>query len=65
MAQIAQRIARALEAVFGVGQQMVDLRHQRFQLQRHFFVELRALPLLQLGDLLAGLFPAGARRGAR
>ena len=56
MPQVTQGIARAFEAIFGVGQQMVDLRHQRFQLHRHGFVELRTLALLQLGDLLAGLF---------
>ncbi|MNV64152.1 hypothetical protein D3C71_1567810 [compost metagenome] len=56
MAEIAQGIARTLEAVFGVGQQMVDLRHQRLQFHWHLVVELRALALLQLGDLFAGLF---------
>ncbi|MNV56381.1 hypothetical protein D3C71_1486610 [compost metagenome] len=35
---------------------MVDLRHQWLQLHRHLIIELRALALLQLRDLLAGLF---------
>ena len=35
---------------------MVDLRHQRLQFHRHLVIELRALALLQLGDLLSGLF---------
>ncbi len=52
MAEVAQGVARTLETVFGVGQQMVDLRHQRFQLPWHLFVELRTLPALQLGNLL-------------
>ena len=61
VAKIAQGIARALEAVLGVRQQMVDLRHQRLQLYRDLIVQLRALPLLQLGDLLAGLFQGTQR----
>lgn len=56
MPEVAQRIARTLEAVFGVGQQVVDLRHQRLQLHRHPIIQLRTLALLQLRDLLAGPF---------
>jgi hypothetical protein len=63
VAEVAQGIARTLEAVFGVGQQMVDLRHQRLQFHRHLIVELRALALLQLGDLLARGFQRA--QGAR
>ncbi|MDT4839168.1 hypothetical protein FQZ97_729520 [compost metagenome] len=55
MTEVAQGIARALEGVFGVRQQVVDLRHQRFQLARHAAVQRAALALLQLGDLLAHL----------
>ncbi|MNF95609.1 hypothetical protein D3C84_783720 [compost metagenome] len=65
MAEIAQGIARALETVFRMRQQVVDLRHQRLQLHRHLLIKLRALSLLQLCDLLAGLFQGaqGAAHG--
>ncbi|MNG88153.1 hypothetical protein D3C79_469770 [compost metagenome] len=53
MAQVAQGIARAAQAVFGMAQQVVDLPHQRRQFAGHFGIQLRALALLQLGDLLA------------
>ncbi|MNF56278.1 hypothetical protein D3C84_377600 [compost metagenome] len=56
MAKVAQGIARALETVFGMRQQMVDLCHQRLQLPGHLCVQLRTLALLQLGDLLTSTF---------
>ena len=56
MAEVTQGVARAFEAVFGMGQQVVDLRHQRLQLHRHLGIQLRALALLQLCNLLARSF---------
>ena len=53
MPQVAEGVAGALEAVFGVRQQVVDLRHQGLQLKWHLSIELRALALLQLSDLVA------------
>ncbi|MNG04977.1 hypothetical protein D3C84_881460 [compost metagenome] len=35
---------------------MVDLRHQRLKFHRHLIIELRTLALLQLSNLLTGLF---------
>ncbi|MNN61219.1 hypothetical protein D3C81_1764460 [compost metagenome] len=61
MAKVAQGIARAAQAVFGVAQQMVDLPHQRRQLYRDFGVQLRALALLQLGNLLTGTLQRAQR----
>ncbi|MNY60724.1 hypothetical protein D3C86_1973160 [compost metagenome] len=46
MAEITQGIARALERIFGMGKQMIDLRHQRLQLHRHLSIELLARALL-------------------
>ncbi|MCY1434421.1 hypothetical protein D9M71_504810 [compost metagenome] len=63
MAQVAQGIARAAQAVFGMAEQVVDLPHQRRQLAGHFGIQLRALALLQLGDLLAGPLQRPQRAG--
>ena len=56
MAKIAQRIARALEGVLGMRQQMVDLRDQRLQLLGHLSIQIGTSTLLQLRDLLTHLF---------
>ena len=65
MPEIAQRIARTLEGVLGMAQQVIDLRHQRLQLLRHLAVQLGAPALLQLGDLLAHPFQRAQRRTHR
>ncbi|MNG23951.1 hypothetical protein D3C84_1086200 [compost metagenome] len=56
MAEVTQGIAGAFEGIFGVTKQVVNLRNQRVQLLRHPVVQLTALALLQLGDLLANVF---------
>ncbi|MNE96789.1 hypothetical protein D3C80_1950350 [compost metagenome] len=53
MAEVAQGIARALERVFGMGEQVIDLRYQRLQLCRYPSIELCTRTLLQLGNLLS------------
>ncbi len=54
MAEVAQRMPRTLQGFLGLRQQVVDLRDQRLQLHGCLAVQLLALALLQLGDLLAG-----------
>ena len=48
-----------------MAKQMVDLPHQRYQLAGHLGIQLRALPLLQLGDLLARPLQRPQRAGNR
>ncbi|MNN02297.1 hypothetical protein D3C81_1149530 [compost metagenome] len=63
MSKVAQGIARAAQAIFGVSQQVVDLCNQRFELAWHLGVELRALALLQLGDLSTHALKRAQRTG--
>lgn len=63
MTEVAQGIARTAQAVFGMGQQVVDLIHQRLQLAWDLGVQLRALALLQLSDLLARPLQRAQRAG--
>src|SRR5690606_31619851 len=54
--EVAQGVPGALEGVIGVRQQTIDLRHQRSQFMRGLDVQLPALALLQLCNLLASAF---------
>ncbi len=45
-----------------MAEQVVDLLHQRLQFHRRLLVQLLALPLLQLGDLLSGALQRAQRQ---